>query len=82
MFLFCLFVCFLPENLKHMSVSDNRCMPVVCNLQEFPTQLPVNCVLPANTRGLVLHKPSSCLLPIITWSHTLSLPDWRCVQLP
>jgi hypothetical protein len=79
MFLFCLFVYFLQENLEHISISDNRCTSVVCNLQEFSTQLPVNCVLPANTRGLVLHKHSSCLLSIITWSHNLSLPDWSCV---
>jgi len=74
-----LFLSFLPENLEHMSVSDNRCMPVVCNLQEFSIQLPVNFVLPANTIGLVPHNRSSCLLSTITWCHNLSLQYWSCV---
>jgi len=73
------FVCFPPENLEHMSVSDNRCMPIVRNLQEFSTQLPVNFVLPANTGGLVQHKRSLCLLSTITSCHSLSLQNWSCV---
>jgi hypothetical protein len=47
-----------------MSVSEHNYMPVVCNLQEFSTQLPTDYVLPVKAGGWLLHRRSLCLSTI------------------